>query len=731
MSSHVPSAISNASFPFPSAGQVVAVGRESNDIELYSTNDWTLLRRIPGSEDAALTCVTWAAASSGSQDSRLFSAGLDGQIIEYDLSTLRPKTVSDAFGGAVWSLAREPAPAPSSPERYALGCDDGAIRIFTVESGVDGMQYSKSLPRVEGRILSLAWHPSGSVLVAGDSQGCIRCWDVEAGRELLRITVGDGSGKEEICVWALTVLADGTIVSGDANGNTQFWDGEFGTRIQSFRQHGADVMCLAATPAGSMVFSAGVDHQVAAFQRTDSLDLTPEAAAQNPELTEALRVATEQGKPWVYLTSKRPHSHDVRALCMIAPPAAPGAPEPKSMMVSGGVDAQLFAYTALQFTKQHPVRVVKDPQRPRISVCMGAGAGPAGSRGVSAEPNGHGRSNGVATTSKPALQRVASGLLGRNAAPNALPRVLCMQPQHVDVWRLGRPGATVMGVAVNTPPLSSPGSRQQNGDGAGPSRPDDGGNGAPTVVNGVTSPDVVGAKRARPEANGDVPVPIDGHSNPIVPNEFDPLDLADAPKHLARIKSGRKGFLLSAALSPSGLLVAFSDTQRVRLYALDAASNDVTKRRVAPAVPAAAQLAFSSDSKHLIAASACGTVTVLDVDTGNVARTFEEARGATDRAATSLAAVAAPVTSLQCSVDGQWLAAAGPQEVHLFDLEGMRYHGRLPAVEVRSSTAFYFMFVVARLFLSLIISIHPFFCLSYRSVSCVYKWCACFFGFCW
>lgn len=58
---------------------------------------------------------------------------------------------------------------------------------------------------------------------------------------------------EHTVVWAVAVLKDGTIVSGDSMGNVKFWDGEMGTQSQSFKTHKADVLCLAV---GSVRFCA-------------------------------------------------------------------------------------------------------------------------------------------------------------------------------------------------------------------------------------------------------------------------------------------------------------------------------------------------------------------------------------------------------------------------------------------------------------------------------------------
>ncbi len=76
-----------------------------------------------------------------------------------------------------------------------------------------GLGYSRTLPRVEGRTLAVAWHPSGEVLATAGTDGCIHLWQLASGRELLRITARDGGqGSGEACIWSLLVLPDGTVV---------------------------------------------------------------------------------------------------------------------------------------------------------------------------------------------------------------------------------------------------------------------------------------------------------------------------------------------------------------------------------------------------------------------------------------------------------------------------------------------------------------------------------------
>ena len=263
------------------------------------------------------------------------------------------------------------------------------------EPGDKGVAYVRSFPRIDARLLCTAWHPNCSTLVVGSSDGCLRCWDSRTTTELLRITLPHGAGPQAApCVWSVLVLADGTLVSGDSEGYTSFWDGEHGTMHQSFKAHEADVLALAGTPAGDAVFASGVDSKVALLTRI--------TAASDEHGHEALAPMSS----WAVAGYKRAHTHDVRALVVAPfPPAAAdvhdadGGPQskPGSVLLSAGTDAQLLAYAAENFLGEHPVRVVRLPPSPAQSL-----------------------------TTQPA----AAVLSGR-------PLLLCTHATWLDIWQLG------------------------------------------------------------------------------------------------------------------------------------------------------------------------------------------------------------------------------------------------------------------------------------------------------
>lgn len=56
---------------------------------------------VPGQKGRATDALCWVGQ-------RLFSAGLNGEITEYDLDTLRPRYSVSAYGGPVWAISGNP-----------------------------------------------------------------------------------------------------------------------------------------------------------------------------------------------------------------------------------------------------------------------------------------------------------------------------------------------------------------------------------------------------------------------------------------------------------------------------------------------------------------------------------------------------------------------------------------------------------------------------------------------
>lgn len=324
---------------------------------------------------------------------RVFTSGMDGLIVEVDAAARSERTApADSFGGAVWNMALkecgekvdaddmvvaeeedgssdDEGPTEmnaaksltegrkSSDGVIAAACDDGCVRLYAVEHDVPGVKYLSSLPAVEGRVLCVAWYPESNRLVFGGTDGCLHVWDTETKREILRITVAGSAHSTQdevgVCVWTVLVLGDGTIVSGDSKGAVSFWDGQFGTLIARFCPTGADILTLAVSPKGDCVFSAGVDPKISIFKRVNTKD---------------------GGAEWSYLSSKREHALDIKALCVCAGRASLNERSSKTTLdndarlFSGGNDSMVLSHSVGRFLKENPVRVNANPQLPKISI---------------------------------------------------------------------------------------------------------------------------------------------------------------------------------------------------------------------------------------------------------------------------------------------------------------------------------------------------------------------------
>ena len=195
--------------------------------------------------------MAWAGA-------RLFSCGLHGQLVEYDLTSRQERGRTGLTSGPAWCLAVD-----RDNTRLAVGTEDGLVCLFNLEG--DKVDYDKVLDRQQGRILCLAWHPDSVHIVTG-STDTVRVWNIETGQPTARMVVGRAEGNKETIVWCVAVTSDMTVISGDSRGKTSFWNGTTGTLSESIQSHKADVLTLALSPDEKTAVSAGVDPTLMHFQ---------------------------------------------------------------------------------------------------------------------------------------------------------------------------------------------------------------------------------------------------------------------------------------------------------------------------------------------------------------------------------------------------------------------------------------------------------------------------------
>ncbi|KAG1766452.1 WD40 repeat-like protein [Suillus occidentalis] len=284
-------------------------------------------------------------------DLRLFSSGGGSELLEWDISRSYVRRTISSQGGAIWSIAANPAST-----LLALGCEDGSVRLLSLVA--DTLQHHRRFDRIKSRILSIAWGPpsprppkqrmakktDNGTDITGGSDSSLRKWDVATGRSTDRMGTDKMKGERTL-VWTVGVLADGTIVSGDSLGTVKFWDSMTCTQTCSYPAHGADVLCLAIGPEGTSVFSSGVDQKIVLFSYVPT---PPETASS---------VLSPTPARWIQSASRRVHSHDVRCLA-VWPPYSPipaiykrkpsaNATYVAPILASGGLDMSIALTPAL------------------------------------------------------------------------------------------------------------------------------------------------------------------------------------------------------------------------------------------------------------------------------------------------------------------------------------------------------------------------------------------------
>ncbi|CAI9616523.1 unnamed protein product [Staurois parvus] len=286
----------------------LAVARNDGSVEVYNfPANYYQEKIIPGDEKRSTESICWVPGD------RLFSAGLNGDIMEYDLERLCVKYSVNAFGGPLWNIA--PSPCGS---QLAVGCEDGSVKLFTITP--ENIVFEKSLDRQKERILCLAWHPSGSHIVAG-SINTIKVFSVSSGgeRRLLQVLrMPLVSRKRKCIVWGVAVLSCGEIVSVDSNGKLQFWNLETGTLIRSYTAATSDILCIAVSQEEDSLVVGTAQGSILQFQQL------------------ALQAGKEE-KQWVSTKPFQHHSRDVRAVA-----------HSSTSLISGGLDGNIVARPLLE-----------------------------------------------------------------------------------------------------------------------------------------------------------------------------------------------------------------------------------------------------------------------------------------------------------------------------------------------------------------------------------------------
>lgn len=313
------------------------------------------LAKIPGLRNREIDGLAWLRdnnTTDSHEGESLIGASRDGVIFHLDFNGLSQKNEFNVGGGAILDVEAI-SNRGSSRRLVAAACEDGTIRVLEYNPESSTFVQVSSLS-TGGPVLSIAWNEAQQMLVAGVSDGTIRTFrcrnfEQQVWTPKVRITVENYGKRTPTRVWTLLVLDDGTVVSGDSLGHVQFWNGDVGTLLKSCEQNPnhADVLVLCVDKKQKTIFASGLDSRIVCIRK--------------------------QGDRWISTTAHRPHTHDVKALCIYAKRIVAGKNvddkekrrresggkceenfSGKEILVSGGTDTKLCTFIIESFKDTRP-----------------------------------------------------------------------------------------------------------------------------------------------------------------------------------------------------------------------------------------------------------------------------------------------------------------------------------------------------------------------------------------
>ncbi|KAG8903326.1 U3 small nucleolar RNA-associated protein [Tulasnella sp. 403] len=423
----------------------LAVGRINGEIELYewtgaatqsfSPQAWALRKVLPGLQNGKIESLAFSIRQPrrfslnnppSLHDLRLFSTGGGTDVLEWDLLAGTIVRSINMNGGSTYALEVNP-----TSTRLAVACHDGTVRILSIAGSELQMERKLGPAGNDMRMLSVAWGPpvlktkpsvsseddsddededeaewDDAWLVSGGSDASIRRWDVRSGTNIARMSV-DKDQRSRTKVWAVRVLADGTVVSGDSMGVVKFWDINTSTQFESIKAHRADILCMAIGSDGSSIFTSGIDQTITQCVR--------------------LQVTEDDGmiqERWIKTMNKTVHSHDVRALAVWPPyapfPAARTSKLPfvnpllSPILVSGGQDMMVYFMACATSSPTILTKRIANPLAPDLR---------------------HIHSTAM-TFETSRVQRLAYPLDGVVSVAKDARLVVCRRPMELSIWKL-------------------------------------------------------------------------------------------------------------------------------------------------------------------------------------------------------------------------------------------------------------------------------------------------------
>ncbi|XP_046635054.1 kinesin-like protein KIF21A isoform X2 [Daphnia pulicaria] len=213
------------------------------------------------------------------QSSAVLYAAAGSQVRIWDIRKFSSTgKLSGGHQAAVMCLAVGNAPmagiesdANDKVEFVITGSKDHYVKVFEVRDGATGVlspRFNLDPPHYDGvQCLSL----SGTSLVSGSRDACIKLWDIEQGEQVLSLS---NVHRDWIC--GLVHLPQRLVISGCRGGVLRLWSTESWEPVGEMRAHSASVNAIAFNSTN--IFTASNDNTVNIWRLRSNVDsISPEA----------------------------------------------------------------------------------------------------------------------------------------------------------------------------------------------------------------------------------------------------------------------------------------------------------------------------------------------------------------------------------------------------------------------------------------------------------------------
>ena len=227
--------------------QLLASSGWDSAIRVWDTSTGACVQTLhdPDHADTPFQGIGW------SPDGQLLAAGSFQRGVQvWEVTTGTRRWVSHAQPTRTRRVVWSPDGA-----HLASGGGDGSVYLW---EAADGAQ-SASLQGHRGKVMSVVWSPDGTRLASGGGRGSgeIFVWDVQSRERLY--TWNEPSAMINALAWGPT---GSVLVSGDSDGMLRWWDLQHGECIRMQKAHQGAVQSLKRSPDGQRLASCGDDDAI-------------------------------------------------------------------------------------------------------------------------------------------------------------------------------------------------------------------------------------------------------------------------------------------------------------------------------------------------------------------------------------------------------------------------------------------------------------------------------------